>query len=140
LIGKTYQLLVNVGALKQDVLVSADAKPLESILKRYKRVRVDVSLIGKSFRITPNVRPLWLTTERNSEPISFSVTPKQKGHQNLSMFFYYKLNLLLVLCVPLEVISKPTIYSKTGNKLLNTHIIGSSDRGFESIFEIDKAI
>ena len=133
-----YTLKVNVGALKSDVIVSADAQPLESLIRKYQEVMVDVSLIGDAFEIDPQVQQLSLSPKGDSDPISFSIRPIQEGSQNLSMLFYYKVNLLLVMSIPLHILKEPATYPTTGGEFMNTQIVASSGRGFASIFEIDQ--
>ena len=87
----------------------ARSEVLESIWKRkYDRVTVDVSLVGDAFEIDePQVRQLYLGIREMSNEISFWITPKQEGSQNLTILFYYKVNLLLVVSVPLHVTTEP---------------------------------
>lgn len=99
-------------------------------------IRIDGSMVCKAFVISRPNRILRLNIKHKSDPVSIRIEGKNEGQHQLSLFFYYKLNLLMVLSVPLEVRSHFTHSLKSEYYILATQVIGSNEEGFECIFEI----
>lgn len=138
--GQVYQLMINVGKIKEASLVSVGAESLESVSRKLGEIKLDVVVVANRSDISPSTQALTLPVTGDSESLSFSLRPKGEGSESITILFYYKANLLLVISVPLEIHTKPTVISKSEKRseLLDTELILLSDRGFESILEIDK--
>lgn len=139
ILGKSYKLMVKVGALKTDDVVTAKAEATVSITSKYENVIFDVSLVGDAFEIENPVMQISLDKNKASKMISFLIKPLQAGRQHISVYFYYKVNLLLVLSIPLHILEERTRYPRSEtNWNRDIEVIASSEKGLESIFDIDQ--
>ena len=107
-----------------------------------------LSVSGVDFDIQESFKTVSMPTERDSEKVSFTLMPRSHGDLKLDISFYYKLNLIQVLRVPLRVHPKTYLDSslpqesktifidfKNTQYLLPTEAIVYSDNGLESILD-----
>jgi hypothetical protein len=88
------------------------------------------------------LQKLLLPIKGDITPVSFKLTPKRSGDHNIEISFYYKLNLLMILSASLHAIDlSPVVHVGSSKKyqFLHLDVVGSSDKGFESIIEIEKS-
>ena len=124
----------------------------KSVSKSSRGFPVTISVFGDKFIINPRTQILEIGSKNNSRT-NFSITSNTVGKKELEIYFYYKLNMIQRLVTSLEVIEdksksrlvyldeiKPSmrIKFKEEEMYLSTHMVTSSDAGFESIEEIEK--
>jgi hypothetical protein len=128
-----YQLMINVGKPRLNAIMSANAERLE----KYAGNELLVALVSDDFSIEEDTQKLLLPLSGNSESISFKVIPTSAGVVNIFALFYFKINLLQMLSISINVLPTNKMKSNQGKlEPIAPHILLTADRGFESIAEI----
>jgi hypothetical protein len=137
IVKEKYGLMINVGETKLNTILSVNAERLE----KYSGNDLLVAVVSDDFTVTPAVQTLTLPISGDSKPVLFEVTPRSSGIRNISALFYYKVNLLQMVSIAIEVLSESdTQSSKRKSEAITPRIVLTADRGFESIREIESQI
>jgi hypothetical protein len=137
-----YDLMINVDMKGSDSISLLDADFLERIGAKPNGIEISVSISGDDFDIPNDTKEMFLPKEGHSDPISFKIIPNASGTSKLKLYFYYKLNLIMILSVSMEIkepISDITTILEKEQHFLNVDVIGSSNVGFESILQIERS-
>jgi hypothetical protein len=120
-------------------LFSASATPLESVANENTDIRFLVALFSKDFDIEPSVQHLLLPKNGESNVLTFNICAKREGKLDITICFYYKLNLLHAISVPLNVTSLELYGSKTESdeEILETELIHSVKNGLDSVLAVE---
>ena len=137
-----YDLMVNIDMKGSDSISLVDPGYLERIGAKPNGIEISVSISGDDFEILNDTKEIFLPKEGHSEPISFRIVPTASGISKLKLYFYYKLNLIMILSVSLEIkepVSDITTTFEKEQQFLNVDVLGSSNVGFESILQIERS-
>ena len=137
--GINYNLMINIAIKDLDASISDINHSNNNSQESPKLI---ISLSGAKFTIPTNTMELQLPNEGDSAIVNFKIKPNTTGAGVIEIFFYYELNLLMVLAVSLQVVNsvmdRPShdVIRFKEQKFLNADVMASSDKGLDGILEL----
>jgi hypothetical protein len=146
IIGLQYDLMLNIPMTDTDAISLSEGIFFRETDDRSIGFQISVSAYSDSFEIPIRTKKLLIPKKGDSESISFRIKPKFSGSHKLNLFFYYNLNLLKVLSIQFDVINSVSESRYAGiiqfeePEFIRADVLGSNDKGFESILEIESSL
>jgi hypothetical protein len=140
--GNFYELGLNIGYIKQNTVLSVGSPSIEELSKKIGKILLTVCLTSHDFEIQDRVKDLLLPPNGETKALFFTIRSKKEGSNEIKVFFYYKMNFLQVLSVPLMVKKsnlKATPTESNTRRNLPVKVLTSAKGGFGDIVKIERS-